>query len=78
MVGINALRAFMRTRLNIEPYSSPRSVLFSLGLTLKVEPKILQLSIMKHTLSSELDLRLDLKVGFKELRLEPKFLNRGL
>ena len=29
-------------------------------------------------LSSELGRRLGLKVGFKELRLKPKFLNRGL
>ena len=41
-------------------------------------PKILQLSITWHKLSSELSRRLGLKVGFKELRLEPKFLNRGL
>ena len=31
-----------------------------------------------HKLSLELGRRLSLKVGFKELRLEPKFLNRGL
>ena len=39
---------------------------------------ILQLSITWHKLSSESGRRLGLRVGFKELRLEPKFLNRGL
>jgi len=73
----------LRTRRNIEPYSPLKPgqgwlVLFSLGLTLLVEPKILQLSITWHKLSSELGRRLGLKVGFKELRLEPKILNRGL
>ena len=38
----------------------------------------MQLSIRWHKLSSELGWRLGLKVGFKKLRLEPKFLNRGL
>ena len=33
---------------------------------------------MRHKLSSELCRRLGHKVGFKELRLEPKFLNRSL
>jgi len=32
MVGIGAFRVLMRTRLNIEPYSPPRLVLFSLSL----------------------------------------------
>ena len=81
MVGIGAFRVFKRTRLNIEPYSQlkPTMVGFiSLGLTSLVEPKILQLSITWHKLSSEFRQRSGLKVGFKELRLEPKFLNRGL
>ena len=38
----------------------------------------MQLSIRWHKLSSELGWRLGLKVGFKKLRLEPKFLNRWL
>jgi len=54
------------------------SVLFSLGLTPLVEPKILKLLITWHKLSSKLGRRLGLKVGFEELRLESKFLNCGL
>ena len=44
MVGIGAFPVFMRTRLNIEPYSPliPTKVGF---IFIKVEPKILQLSI---------------------------------
>ena len=38
----------------------------------------LELSITLHKLSSELGRRSGLKVGFKQLRLKPKFLNRGL
>ena len=44
----------------------------------ELEPKILKLSNTWHKLSSELGRRLGLKVWFKELRLEPKFLNRGI
>ena len=58
MEGIGAFRVFMRTRLNIEPLKPT-----------KVEPKILQLSIKWHKLSSELGRRLGPEVGFKELRL---------
>ena len=43
-----------------------------------IEPKILQLSITWRKLSFELGRRSGLKVGFQELLLEPKFLNRGL
>ena len=62
---------FMRTRFNIDPYSplKPTKVGF-----IFIESKIFQLSITWHTPSS----KLGLKVGFKELRLEPKFLNCGL
>ena len=48
MVGIDAFRVLIRTRLNIEPNSplKPSMVGFIfIGLTPKVEPKILQLSI---------------------------------
>ena len=62
---------FMRTRFNIDPYSPLKPTKVSFIFT---ESKIFQLSITWRTLSSELGL----KVGFKELRLEPKFLNRGL
>ena len=43
-----------------------------------VKPKILQLSIVWHKLSSELGWRSGLKARFKELQLQPKFLNRRL
>ena len=62
MVGISTFRVFMRTRLNIEPYSplKPTKVGFIfIGLN--------SLSRVE-----------DLKVGFKELRLDTKFLNREL
>ena len=82
MVEIGAFRVFMITRLNIEPYSplKPTKVGFifigpnSLG-------RAKDLAAVNHVtkqLSSELGRRLGLEVGFKELRLEPKFLNRGL
>ena len=79
-----SIPVFLRTRRNIEPYSplKPIKVGFIFirpnSLSREVEPKILQLSITWHKLSSELGRRLGLKAGFKELRLEPKILNRGL
>ena len=49
MVGIGAFQFFKRIRLNIEPYSSlkPTKVgfIFIGPNSLKVEPKIMQLSI---------------------------------
>ena len=77
MVGIGAFWVFMRTRLNIQSYSTlkPTKVGFIfIGPNSLVEPKSLQLSITWHKLSLELGRRL----GLKELQLEPKFLNRGL
>ena len=63
----------MRTRLNIEPY------LFSLGLTLK--PSRRSCSWRKHVTQAVVRVGSKIgsyKVGFKELRHKPKFLNRGL
>ena len=83
MVGIGAFRfpGLMRTRLNIEPYSSLKPTkdgfIFNRPNSL-IEPKILQLSITWRKLSLELGRRAGLKVEFQELRLEPNFLNRGL
>ena len=79
MVGIGTFQVFMRTRLNIERYSSlkPTKVDF-IFIGPNLTQKILQLSNTCHKLSFELGRRLDLKVGFKELRLDPKPLNRGL
>ena len=77
MVEIGAFRVFMRTRLNTEPYSplNPPKVGF-----IFIGPNSLgraeDLAAVK--LSSELGQKLGLKVGFKEIRLEPKFLNCGL
>ena len=77
MVGIGAFRVFMRTRLNIEPYSplKPTKVGF-----IFIGPNSLSraedLTAVNHV--TQAVVVLGLKVGFKELRLEPKFLNRGL
>ena len=75
MVGIGAFRVFKRTRLNIEPYSpvNPTKVGF-----IFIGPNSVSRAEDLAASSSELGRRLGLKVGFKELRLEPKFLNRGL
>ena len=62
MVGIVAFRVFMRTRLNIEPYSPLKPT------------KVGFIFIGSYSLSRVEDL----KVGFKELRLDTKFLNREL
>ena len=73
MVGIGAFRVYMRTRLNIEPY------LFSLGLTLKSSRR--SCSCRNHVTQAVVRVGSKIgsyKVGFKELRHEPKFLNRGL
>ena len=76
MVGIGAFRVFMRTKHNIEPYSpvKPTKVGF-----IFIGPKIVQLSITWYKMSLfGLGRRLGLKVGFKELRIDPNFLNLGL
>ena len=44
MVEIGAFRVFMRTLSLILRLNQPRSVLFSLGLTPEVEPKILHVN----------------------------------
>ena len=54
-------------------WNQPRSVLFSLGLTPWVEPKILQLSITWHKLSSELGQRLGIKSGLRNYGLSWSF-----
>ena len=77
MVGIGAFPVFMRTRLNMEPYSPLKStkVVF-----IFIGPNSLSraenLAALNHV--TQAVIRLGLKVGFKELRLEPKLLNRGL
>ena len=81
MLGIGAFRVLMRTRLNIEPYFplKPTKVVF-----IFIGPNSLSraedFSPVNHVTQAivKLGRRLGLKVGFKELRLEPKFLNRGL
>ena len=76
-MGIRAFRVFMRIILNIKPYSplKPTKVGF-----IFIGPNFFSqaedLSAVNHV-SQATSSELDLKVGFKELRLEPKFLNRG-
>ena len=75
MVGIGAVRVFMRTRLNIEPYSllKPTKVgfIFIGQNSLSRAEDHAAVNHMTQTVI-ELGRRLGLKVGFK------KFLNRGL
>ena len=73
MVGIGAFPVFIRirrNRRNIEPYSPLKPT------------KVGFIFIGPNSLSRAEDLaavnHVGLKVGFKELRLEPKLLNRGL
>ena len=75
MVEISAFRVVMRTRLNSEHYSplKPTKVGF-VFIGPNTLSRAVELSITWHKLLSELGL----KVGFKDLQLEPKFLNRGL
>ena len=81
MVGIGAFRFFMRIRRNIEPYSSlkPTKVGF-----IFIGPNSLNraedLAAVNHMTQAVVRVgsKMGLKVGFKELRLEPKFLNRRL
>ena len=64
MVGIGAFRVFMRTRFNIESNSLSRAE---------------DLAAVNHVTQAVVIVGSKiLKVGFKELRLEPKLLNRGL
>ena len=77
MVRIGAFRVFIRTRLNIKPYSSlkPTKVGF-----IFIGPNSLSrakdLTAVNHV--TQAVVVLGLIVGFKELWLKPKFLNRGL
>ena len=81
MVGIGAFPAFIRTRRNIEPYSplKPTKVGF-----IFIGPNSLSrakdLAAVNHVTQAvaRVESKIGSKVGFKELRLEPKFLNRGL
>ena len=66
MVGIGAFRVFIRTRFNIEPNSLSRA------------EDLAAVNHVTQAVVSALGRRLCLIVGFKELRLESKFLNRGL
>ena len=81
MVKIGGFRELMRRRLNIEPYSrlKPTKVGF-IFIGPNSVSRAKDLAAVNHVTSccQELGLRLNLKVGFKKLRLEPKFLNRGL
>ena len=81
MVRIGAFRVFMRTRRNIEPSSplKPNQVGF-----IFIGPNSLSraedFSAVNHVTQAcrQSWLKIRLKVGFKKLRLEPKFLNRWL
>ena len=81
MVGIYAFRVFMRTILNIEPYSplkqtkvgfifiGPNSSSRAEGSFQSRDTSCRQSWVEDWVLKS---------IGFKEFRLEPKFLNCGL
>ena len=81
MVGIGAFRVCMRTILNIEPYSplKPTKVGF-----IFIGPNSLSraedLAAVNHVTQAVVRVgsKIGSKVGFKKLRLKPKFLNRGL
>ena len=77
MVGIGAFRDLMRIRLNIEPYSplEPTKVGF-IFIGPNSLSRVEDLTAVNHV--TQAVVVFGLKVGFKELRLEPKFLNRGL
>ena len=74
MVGF---RVFMRTRLNIKPYSPLKSTKVGFNF---IGPNFLSraedLAAVTHL--TQAVVVLGFKVGFRELRLEPKFLNHGL
>ena len=65
MVGICVFRVFMRTFIFIGPNSFSR---------------VEELAAVNFVTQAvvRVGLRFGLKVGFKEIRLEPKLLNRGL
>ena len=70
----------MRIILNIEPYSPLKP--FKVGFNF-IWPnsfsRVEDLAAVNHVTQAVVRVEaIGLKVGFKELRLEPKFLNRGL
>ena len=68
----------MRTRLNIEPFSTKTNqgrFYFQIGHNSLSRAK--DLAAVNHVTQAGVRVGLN-KVGFKELRLEPKFLHRGL
>ena len=73
MVGIVAFWVLMRTKLNIEPCSplKPTKVGF-IFIGPNSQSRAEDLAAVNHVAQAVV------KVGFKELRLKPKFLNRGL
>ena len=81
MVGFGAFRVFMRTRLNIEPYSPLKQS--KVGFIF-IGPNFLSQAedraAVNHVTQAVVRVgsKIGLKVGFKKLRLESKFLNRGV
>ena len=78
MVGISTFPAFMRTRDNIEPYSPLKR--FKVGFIF-IGPNSLSRAeylAAVNPVTQDVVRVWSKKVGFKELRLEPKLLNRGL
>ena len=77
MVGIGAFPVFMRTRRNIESYSlKPNKVgfIFIRPNSLSRAKDLAAANHVTHAVVRVESIRLGLKVGFKELRLESKFL----
>ena len=70
MIGIGAFRVFIRTRLNIEPFSplKPTRVGFILigPHSLSRAEDLAAVNHVRQNCSSELARRLGLKVGFKK------------
>ena len=84
MVEIGAFGIFMRTRLNIEPFSDSPLKPTKIGFIF-IGPNTLgqaeYLAAVSHVTQAVVRVGSKIlvpKVGFKELRLEPKFLNCGL
>ena len=77
MEGIGTFRVFLRIILNIEPYSllKPTKVGF-IFIGPNSLSQVKDIAAVNHVTHAVI--RLCLKVGFKELMLELKFLNRGL
>ena len=81
MVGIGAFPVFMRTSRNIEPYSPLNPMIFGF---IFIGPNSLSraedLAAVNYVTQNVVRVgsKIGSKVGFKELRLESKFLNRRL